>query len=409
MLDQLLKDYEDIKAHGLSLNMARGKPSAEQLDLSMPMLDIFDSTSSLLAEDGTDIRNYGVGTGIAEARDLMGTMLNAPANQVIVGGNASLNLMYDAIARYWTFGALGSTPWGKLDKVSWLCPTPGYDRHFAITEDFGIKMIAIPMDEHGPNMDMVEDLVDKDETIKGIWCVPQYSNPTGITYSSEVVNRLASMKCAADDFRIFWDNAYCVHDLYSDDVERVDDIAAACVAADNEDRYIKFASTSKITFPGAGVAALAASAANIQEITKRMNVQTIGHDKINQLRHVHFLRDANGMQQHMAKHADIIRPKFELVLEHLEALHDYGCSWSKPKGGYFICFRGPDGTATRIVELAGDAGVVLTGAGAPFPYKNDPDDAVLRIAPTLPALEELKQAMDVFCLCAKIACEQANN
>lgn len=406
MLEQLLKDYEEIQALNLQLNMARGKPSPKQLDISMPLLDVVTSEEALVADDGFDIRNYGIGTGLHEARVLMGSMLHADPEHIIVGGNSSLNLMYDTIARYWAFGALGEKPWSELETVKWICPVPGYDRHFAITEAFGIEMIPVDLGPSGPDMQAVEDLV-QDETVKGIWCVPQYSNPSGVTYSNETVDRLASMKCAAQDFRIIWDNAYCVHDLYDETQERVADIADACNKAGCENRYLKFASTSKITFPGAGISALAASTENIAEISKHMNVQTIGHDKINQLRHVRFLKDSQGIANHMNKHADIIRPKFELVLEKLAPLADVGCTWSKPLGGYFICFAGLNGTAKHTVELAKNAGVVLTQAGAPFPYGIDPCDSIIRLAPTLPSLEELDQAMDVFVLCVKIACEQA--
>jgi DNA-binding transcriptional MocR family regulator len=304
------------------------------------------------------------------------------------------------------FGTLGNAPWRTLDTVKWLCPVPGYDRHFAITEQFGFEMISVDMDDNGPCMDQVEQLVASDPAIKGIWCVPCYSNPGGVEYSDEVVRRLANMTCAASDFRIFWDNAYCVHHLDPDPANEahVLDIGAACREAGHPDRYFKFASTSKITFPGAGVAALAASPENVAEITRMMNVQTIGHDKFNQLRHVRFLKDADGIAAHMAKHAAIIRPKFDLVEQKLSAgLADVDCHWSTPRGGYFVCFYGPAHTAKRIVELAKEAGVTMTGAGAPFPYHKDPDDAVIRIAPTLPPIEELDQALDVFVCCVKLA------
>lgn len=405
LLEEQKRAYAAWKAKDLSLNMARGKPSSAQLDLSVPMLDVLNSSSPLSAEDGTDCRNYGVGTGIPEARELMAAMLDDKAERVIVGGESSLNLMYDAIARNWTFGTQGCTPWGNLDHVKWICPVPGYDRHFSITELFGIEMINVPLNEDGPDMDMVEELA-ADESVKGIWCVPTYSNPSGCTYSDEVVERLASMK-AADDFRIFWDNAYCVHHLSDDaaEQEHVADITRACEAAGNPNRAYKFASTSKITFPGAGIAAIASSEANIAEITKLMNIQIIGHDKLNQLRHVRFLRDAEGIAAHMAKHAALLRPKFDLVEEMLSReLEGTGCTWTHPRGGYFVTFTGPTGTAKRIVELAREAGVTLTGAGAPFPYHKDPEDAVIRIAPSLPPVEELSQALEVFCCCVKVAC-----
>ncbi|WP_303202282.1 aminotransferase class I/II-fold pyridoxal phosphate-dependent enzyme [Raoultibacter timonensis] len=404
---QLEEEYAGYKAKGLKLNMARGKPAAAQLDLSMPMLDILSSDADYKSADGTDCRNYGVVDGLPEAKEFMASMLDDEAENVIVFGNASLNIMYDAVARCWMFGTLGSTPWGRLDTVKWICPVPGYDRHFGVTEAFGIEMITVPMLADGPDMDEVERLVAEDESVKGIWCVPKYSNPGGVTYSDEVVERLANMECAADDFRIFWDNAYCVHHLYDDvaDQDHLMDIGEACIEAGNPDRYFKFASTSKVTFPGAGIAAMAASPENVADIKKRMGVQTIGHDKLNQLRHVRFLRDAEGLARHMAKHAAIVRPKFELVCEKLEAgLAETGCgSWSNPRGGYFVSFDAPAGTAKRIVGLAKEAGVVMTGAGATYPYKNDPADSNIRIAPTLPPLEELEAAMDVFVCCVKLA------
>ena len=353
------------------------------------------------------LRNYGILDGIDEAKVLMASMLDDDPENVIVFGNSSLNIMYDTIMRCWVFGTLGATPWSQLEEVKFLCPVPGYDRHFGVTEAFGIKMIPVPMTEDGPDMDAVKELVANDASVKGIWCVPKYSNPGGVTYSDEVVRELASMPTAADDFRIFWDNAYTVHHLYDDaaDQDQLLDIADACAQAGNPNRYFKFGSTSKVTLPGAGISALAASSENIADIKARMGVQTIGHDKINQLRHVMFLKDANGIAEHMSKHAAIIRPKFELVLETLnEGLEGTGCgSWSNPRGGYFISFDAPEGTAKRIVSLAKDAGVTMTGAGATYPYKNDPKDSNIRIAPTLPPLEELDQAMKVFVTCVKLA------
>lgn len=404
---QLEEEYAGYKAKGLKLNMARGKPASAQLDLSMPMLDILSSDADLKSEDGTDCRNYGVLDGLPEAKALMAVMLDDEPENVIVFGNASLNIMYDAVARCWMFGTLGSTPWCALDTVKWLCPVPGYDRHFGVTEAFGIEMIPVPMLADGPDMDEVERLVAADDSIKGLWAVPKYSNPGGVTYSDEVVERLANMKCAAEDFRIFWDNAYCVHHLYDDVAEQdhLADIGAACIEAGNAHRYFKFASTSKVTFPGAGISGMAASPENIADIKAHMGVQTIGHDKLNQLRHVRFLQDAEGLAAHMSKHAAIVRPKFELVCEKLAAgLADTGCgAWSNPRGGYFVSFDAPEGTAKRIVGLAKEAGVVMTGAGATYPYKNDPADSNIRIAPTLPPLEELEAAMDVFVCCVKLA------
>lgn len=403
----LTEEYETYKAQGLSLNMARGKPGKDQLALSMPMLDEVSSSDECKAADGTDIRNYGVVDGLPEAKELMASMLDDKPENVIVCGNSSLNIMYDTVMRCWVFGTLGSTPWSKLEKVKFICPVPGYDRHFGVTEAFGIEMVPVPMTAEGPDMDKVEELVANDSAFKGIWCVPKYSNPGGVTYSDDVVRRLASMKCAADDFRIFWDNAYTVHHLYDDVAHRDQllDIAKACEEAGNPNRYFKFASTSKVTFPGAGISAIAASAENIAEIKKRMGVQTIGHDKINQLRHVRFLKDAKGIAEHMAKHAAILRPKFELVLKMLsEGLEGTGCgTWSNPRGGYFISFDAPEGTAKHIVTLAKEAGVTMTGAGATWPYKNDPKDSNIRIAPTLPPLDELEAAMKVFVCCVKLA------
>lgn len=373
----------------------------------MPMLDIISSTTECVDEAGADLRNYGILDGIEEAKVLMASMLDDDPENVIVFGNSSLNIMYDTVMRCWVFGTLGATPWSQLEEVKFLCPVPGYDRHFGVTEAFGIKMIPVPMNEDGPDMDVVKELVANDASVKGIWCVPKYSNPGGVTYSDEVVRELASMPTAADDFRIFWDNAYTVHHLYDDvtDQDQLLDIADACVEAGNPNRYFKFGSTSKVTLPGAGISAMAASPENIADIKARMGVQTIGHDKINQLRHVKFLKDADGIAEHMAKHAAIIRPKFELVLETLSnGLEGTGCgSWSNPRGGYFISFDAPEGTAKRIVSLAKDAGVTMTGAGATYPYKNDPEDSNIRIAPTLPPLEELDQAMKVFVTCVKLA------
>lgn len=399
--------YDEMVARGLTLNMSRGKPSAAQLELSLPMLDVLDSTANLASEDGTDCRNYGVLDGIPEAKRLMATLLDDDPENVIVLGNASLTAMYDAMVRHLLFGALGSEPWGQLPEVKWLCPVPGYDRHFTICEALGIQMIPVPMDENGPVMDEVERLVAEDVAIKGIWCVPKYSNPSGITYSDEVVRRLAAMECAAPDFRIFWDNAYAVHHFSADAAEQdaVLDIAAACAEAGNPDRYLKFGSTSKITFPGAGVAAVAASPANVAEIKRHMNAQAIGHDKLNQLRHARFLDEGAGLAAHMAKHGALMGPKFELVCRRLEEeLGEVGiATWTKPRGGYFVSFEGPADTAKRIVALAKEAGVVMTGAGATWPYGDDPNDSNIRIAPSLPPLEELDAAMDVFTTCAKLA------
>ena len=399
--------YDEMVARGLSLNMARGKPSAAQLELSLPLLDALDATADLTAEDGTDCRNYGVLDGIPEAKRLMATLLDDEPENVIVLGNASLTAMYDAMVRYMLFGTQGNGPWSRLPRVRWLCPVPGYDRHFAICEALGIEMIPVPMDEHGPDMDEVERLVAADAAVKGIWCVPKYSNPTGVTYSDDVVRRLAAMDAAAPDFRIFWDNAYAVHHFSADAAEQdtVLDIATACREAGNPDRYLKFGSTSKITFPGAGVAAVAASPANVAEIKRHMSAQAIGHDKLNQLRHARFLDEGAGLAAHMARHGELMAPKFDLVCRRLdEELGEAGiATWTNPRGGYFVSFEGPEGTARRIVKLAKEAGVTMTGAGATWPYGDDPADSNIRIAPSLPPLEELDAAMDVFCCCVKLA------
>lgn len=399
--------YDEMVARGLALNMARGKPSAAQLELSLPLLDALDATADLTAEDGTDCRNYGVLDGIPEAKRLMATLLDDEPEDVIVLGNASLTAMYDAMVRYMLFGTQGNGPWSRLPRVRWLCPVPGYDRHFAICEALGIEMIPVPMDEHGPDMDEVERLVAADAAVKGIWCVPKYSNPTGVTYSDDVVRRLAAMDAAAPDFRIFWDNAYAVHHFSADAAEQdtVLDIATACREAGNPDRYLKFGSTSKITFPGAGVAAVAASPANVAEIKRHMSAQAIGHDKLNQLRHARFLDEGRRLAAHMARHGELMAPKFDLVCRRLdEELGEAGiATWTNPRGGYFVSFEGPEGTARRIVALAKEAGVTMTGAGATWPYGDDPADSNIRIAPSLPPLEELDAAMDVFCCCVKRA------
>lgn len=401
----LEKEYEKYQRSGLNLNMSRGKPSKAQLDLSMGMMDVLNSGVDLVCEDGTDCRNYGVLDGIHEAKVLIGDMIENNPDNIIIYGNSSLNIMYDSIARSMTHGVMGSTPWCKLDKVKWLCPVPGYDRHFAITEYFGIEMINIPMLPTGPDMDMVEELVSKDPAIKGIWCVPKYSNPQGITYSDETVRRFARLKPAATDFRIYWDNAYGIHHLYDIDQDNLVEILAECKRAGNPDMVYKFCSTSKISFPGSGVAAICTSANNLEDIRKQMTVQTIGHDKVNQLRHVRFFKDIHGMTEHMRKHADIMRPKFEMILDKLdEEIKPLQIgNWVRPKGGYFICFEALDGCAKSIVSKAKKAGVVMTPAGAPFPYGKDPHDSVIRIAPSFPTMEDLAMATDVFILCVKLA------
>ena len=403
----LQQEYKGYEEAGLQLNMARGKPESAQLDLSMPMMDIVDSKSDCTAEDGTDCRNYGEMDGLPEAKKLMAELMECKPEQVIVFGNASLNVMFDAIARALIHGVCGGKPWGQQGKIKFLCPVPGYDRHFAVTECLGIEMINVPLLEDGPDMDMVEKLVAEDPLIKGIWCVPKYANPTGISYSDEVVRRFAKMETAASDFRIFWDNAYCVHHLYEacEQQDRLLNILDECARAGNPDRVLEFASTSKITFAGAGISAMAASENNLNDVRSIMAIQTIGYDKINQLRHVRFLKDRAGVDAHMMKHAAIMRPKFELVEQLLEQeIAPLGIgTWTTPKGGYFICFRSMQGCAKRIVSLAKAAGVVLTGAGAPFPYGKDPENAVIRLAPSYPNLEELTMAAKVFICCVKLA------
>lgn len=396
--------FEAIKAKGLNLDMSRGKPSTEQLNLSMEMMDVLTSESDLVCEEGVDCRNYGVLDGIKEAKQLLADMMEVPKQNIIIFGNSSLNVMYDQIARSMTHGVLGSTPWAKLDKVKFLCPVPGYDRHFAITEHFGIEMINVPMTATGPDMDVVEKLVAEDDAIKGIWCVPKYSNPQGITYSDETVRRFARLKPAAEDFRIYWDNAYGIHHLYEDKQDQLIEILEECERAGNPNLAYKFSSTSKISFPGSGIAAIASSDENLAEIRKQMQVQTIGHDKVNQLRHARFFGDINGMVAHMKKHADILRPKFDAVLETLD--RELGeleiGSWIAPRGGYFISFDSMEGCAKAIVAKAKEAGLVMTGAGATFPYGKDPKDSNIRIAPSYPTLEDLKVAAEIFVLSVKI-------
>ena len=401
---QLNKEYEEAKAKELKLDMSRGKPAASQLDMEMDFMNVLNADSIFKTEAGVDCRNYGIMDGIPEARKLIGDVLGVSADNVIVFGNASLNIMYDTVARSEIFGVMGETPWCKLDKVKFLCPGPGYDRHFAITEQFGIEMINVPMTEDGPDMDMVEELVNTDPAVKGIWCVPKYSNPQGYTYSDETVKRFAALKPAAKDFRIYWDNAYVIHDLYEEKKDTLLDIISECEKAGNPDMVYEFCSTSKVTFPGSGIAALAASKANLDFIKKFMTIQTIGYDKVNQLRHVRYFKDAEGMKAHMMKHAAIMRPKFEAVFHVLESeLNGLGIgSWTEPKGGYFISFDALDGCAKKIVEKCKEAGVVLTGAGATYPYKKDPKDSNIRLAPSFPTPEELAMATDLFVLCVKI-------
>lgn len=396
--------FQEVKEKGLKLDMTRGKPSTAQLDLAMGMMDVLNSTSDLKCLEGVDCRNYGVLDGIREAKQLLADMTEVSPDNIIIYGNSSLNVMFDTVSRSMTHGVMGSTPWSKLDKVKFLCPVPGYDRHFKITEYFGIEMINIPMTADGPDMDMVEKYVNEDPTVKGIWCVPKYSNPQGLTYSDETVRRFARLNPAAEDFRIYWDNAYGIHHLYDDKQDHLIEILMECKKEGRPDMVYKFCSTSKVSFPGSGVAAIAASEANLKFIKKHMTIQTIGHDKLNQLRHVRYFKDIHGMVEHMRKHADIIRPKFEAVLTSMErelSGLEIG-SWIEPRGGYFISFDALPGCAKAIVAKAKEAGLVMTDAGATFPYGKDPDDSNIRIAPTFPTLDEVKTAMQIFILSVKL-------
>ena len=402
--EELEKKFSELKGRGLSLNMARGKPGAGQLELSLPMLDTLNSKSDCHDASGLDCRNYGELRGIPEARKLFAEYMGVTPEETIVVGSASLTFMYDCMARAMLLGVPGgSKPWCKYDKVKFLCPVPGYDRHFTICESLGIEMINIPLTEWGPDMDLVEKLVSEDETVKGIWCVPKYTNPLGGSYSDEAVRRLAALKPAAKDFRIFWDNAYAAHYVYKD--TPVLNILEECKKAGNADMVYMFGSTSKITFPGAGVAFFAASKANVDFTTKQLDAQAISWDKLNMLRHVRYFKNVDGIKAQMDKHAAILRPKFDAVLEALESeLGGAGAgSWVKPKGGYFVTYMAMPGCAKRIVQLCKEVGVVLTDAGATHPYHKDPEDSCIRLAPSFPAPAELAQAMEVFCIAAKLA------
>ncbi len=401
---KLDKEFDKFKKKGLNLDMSRGKPSIEQLNLSMGMMDVFHSESDLKCEDGTDCRNYGVIDGIAEAKRLLAAIAEVTPEHIMIFGNSSLNVMYDMVARGFSLGYMGHTPWCKLDNVKFLCPSPGYDRHFRITEEFGIEMITIPMTPDGPDMDLVEKYVNNDPSVKGIWCVPKYSNPQGYSYSDATVRRFAALKPAAEDFRIFWDNAYSVHHLYEHRRDYILEILEECRKAGNPNMVYKFASTSKISFPGSGVASIAASLENLEDIRKHVSAQTIGHDKLNQLRHVRFFRDRYGIEAQMRRHADILRPKFEMIEEVLKK--ELGGleigEWTSPLGGYFMSFDTLDGCAKAVVARAKSAGVTMTPAGATFPYGNDPRDSNIRIAPSYPPINELKEAARLFALCVKI-------
>ena len=401
----LLKEYDEFAKQNLNINMTRGKPCKEQLDITEKMLSVMSKNEDCFTDKGFDCRNYGLVDGLDDAKRMFSPIINVPWDQIIVGGNSSLNLMYDAMARCMLYGVAGGEgAWVKQEEVKFLCPVPGYDRHFAICESLGIKMVNVPLLEDGPDMDVVEELV-KDKSVKGIWCVPKYSNPTGTTYSDKTVKRLAALKPASKDFRIFWDNAYAVHDLYEDKKDNLLDILDECTKAGNENLVYIFASTSKISYPGSGVSCLGASRENIDHIKTIMQMQTIGHDKMNMLRHVKFFKNAEGICEFMKKHADILRPKFEVcdkVLE--EKLTGLGIAkWTKPLGGYFISLDVLEGCAKRTVELAAKAGVVLTDAGATFPYHNDPCDSNMRIAPSFPPISELEPGMHVLCCCVKLS------
>lgn len=394
--------YEKLRAMHLSLDMSRGKPGADNMDISCQLFDLVGNDTGFKNISGIDCRNYGGLDGLAELKNLFAEILELSPEQIIVGGNSSLNMMYDTISQAMTHG-MGAEPWMKQGELKFLCPVPGYDRHFAITEYFGFKLIPVKMTAEGPDMDEVEELV-KDPAVKGIWCVPKYSNPEGITYSDSVVRRMAALKPAASDFRIFWDNAYAVHDLVEDG-DRLLNIYDECVKAGNPDLPIIFTSTSKITFPGAGVAAEAASPGNVALLKGRMQYQTIGPDKLNQLRHARMFRTVEDVKAHMKRHAAILRPKFEAVLGEMETqLSGKGIAeWTKPKGGYFINLDVLKGCAKRVEQLCADAGMILTPAGATYPYGIDPDDANIRIAPSYPSVEEIKKASVVLCTAVRYA------
>lgn len=407
--EELIKEFEIVKQEyarlallGLNLDMSRGKPGADQMDLSKRIFDLVGNNLGFKNKDGVDCRNYGGLDGLVELKDLFSEILGVAPSQIIVGGNSSLNMMYDTVAQAMTHG-LGGEPWMKQGNIKFLCPAPGYDRHFAITEHFGIEMIPVANNADGPDMDMVEELI-KDESVKGMWCVPKYSNPEGITYSDEVVRRLAKLKPAAKDFRIFWDNAYAIHDLY-DDGDELLNIYDECVKAGNPDLVIMFTSTSKITFPGAGVAAQGASPNNVQILKSRMQFQTIGPDKLNQLRHARMFRNVADIKEHMKEHAAILRPKFESVLSELDRELDglEIASWNRPKGGYFISLNVMNGCAKRVEELCAGAGMILTKVGATYPYGIDVRDSNIRIAPSFPPVEEIKKASIILCVSVRYA------
>lgn len=404
LLQQTKAAYDAFQAKKLSLNMARGKPGPEQLDLTMPMMNTLTAEDALISDCGEDCRNYGLLNGIPEAKKLFADVLGARSEEMFIGGNSSLELMFSCLQIAYVKGIASCAPWSRQGTVKFLCPVPGYDRHFALCEYFGIEMVNIPTDENGPDMALVKQYVENDDAVKGIWCVPVYSNPTGITYSDDTVRAFAALKPAAKDFRIYWDNAYCIHHLTESPKQPLT-INQACAEAGSEVLFYQFVSTSKVTFSGAGVAAINTAKANLNEISANLGIQTIGFDKINQLRHVRFFGDAENMRAHMEKHRAILAPKFRIVLDMLEQeIAPLGIgSWTKPEGGYFVSFDAPKGTAKRIVQLCKEGGVTLTGAGATYPYGKDPDDSNIRIAPTYPLADELAQAMELFCICVKLA------
>lgn len=399
----LRRKYAEYQSQDLHLDMSRGKPGVQQLDLTLDMLECVNARDGYTAENGLDVRNYGLLDGLPEVKALFGQILGIDADQVIVGGNSSLNMMFDYISTAFSRGVCGHTPWCQQGEVKFLCPAPGYDRHFAVTEYFGIKLIPVDMTPYGPDMDQVEKWI-ADPLVKGMWCVPMYSNPDGITYSDSTVRRIAAMKPAAEDFRLMWDNAYCLHHL-EEEGDTLLNIYPELVKNHNEDMVIEFTSTSKISFPGSGVAALAASPANVADVKQRMTVQTIGHDKLNMLRHIRYFKDLDGIKRHMKLHAAILRPRFRVVLDTLEKrLGDMNIAhWHQPRGGYFVSVNVADGCAKRVVQLLKEAGVVMTPAGATYPYGNDPRDRNIRIAPSYPSVEELAVAMELFCLCTELA------
>ena len=395
--------YDELKSRGLSLNMARGKPGTDQLDMNRPMMDLLRSDSDYVS-DGIDVRNYGNLEGIPACRRLFAELLGVRPENIFVGGSASLQLMYDTISKVYLFGrGKGAAPWAKLEKVRWLCPAPGYDRHFTISEAFGMEMIPIPLNSEGPDMELVEELV-RNPAVRGMWCVPKFSNPDGIVYSEKTIRRIAAMETAADDFLLMWDNAYCVHE-FAAEYRPFPDILSLCAEYGHADRVFEFASTSKITFPGAGISCFACSEENMAWMKKLLNAQIISYDKVNQLRHVRYLRDREGVLALMKRHAEILRPKFACVLDALDReIAPLGIArWEKPVGGYFVSVNCMPGTAMETWRLCKEAGLTMTKAGATYPYGRDPQDSNLRVAPSLPPVEQLEQAMEIFCTSLKLA------